>query len=111
MAHNGKAPSDFIQRRCPNVGRISSKLIKDLLLVAMRGEMESAEEDVAKLVCLYICAKLFFAVTCESIGWAFVRVIDKLNTLRSYDWTATIRNTLIGSLNEMHSKTEKVTAV
>ena len=72
--------------------------------MAMNRDTERDEENVAKLVCLYICAKLFFVVTCESIGWAFMRVIDKLNTLQSYNWTATIRNTLIGSLNEMHSR-------
>ncbi|XP_028106391.1 uncharacterized protein LOC114305498 [Camellia sinensis] len=70
---------------------------------------ERDEEDVAKLLCLYVCAKLFFATTGEHIGWAFVRVIDKLDTLQQYDWSATIRNTLIASLNEMHNKPEKVT--
>lgn len=85
MAHVGKEPVDFIQRRCPNVSRISSKGIKDALVVAMRGRTERDEEYVAKLICLYICAKLCFATTSESIGWAFVRVIDKLETLHLYD--------------------------
>ncbi|KAL7255224.1 hypothetical protein ACSBR1_009396 [Camellia fascicularis] len=76
---------------------------------AMRGTTSHDEEDVAKLLCLYICTKLFFATTAESIGWAFVRIIDKLETLRLYDWTAAIRNTLIDSLNEMHGRPEKVT--
>ncbi|CAL5353398.1 unnamed protein product [Camellia sinensis] len=83
--------------------------IRDLLGEAICGRTERDEEDVAKLLCLYVCAKLFFATTGEHIGWAFVRVIDKLDTLQQYDWSATIRNTLIGSLNEMHNKPEKVT--
>ncbi|XP_028053717.1 uncharacterized protein LOC114258061 [Camellia sinensis] len=109
MTQGGKGPSDFMQRRCANVTRISSKLIKDLLGEAICGHTERDEEDVAKLLCLYVCAKLFFATTGEHIGWAFVRVIDKLDTLQHYNWSATIRNTLIGSLNEMHNKPEKVT--
>ncbi|XP_028096747.1 uncharacterized protein LOC114296636 [Camellia sinensis] len=109
MTHGGKGPSDFIQRRCAKVSRISSKLIKDLLGEAICGRTERDEEDVAKLLCVYVCAKLFFATTGEHIGWAFVSVIDKLDTLQQYDWSATIRNTLIGSLNEMHNKPEKVT--
>ncbi|GMP88103.1 hypothetical protein CsSME_00040206 [Camellia sinensis var. sinensis] len=95
-----------MQRRCANVSRISSKVIKDLLAEAICGRTERDEEDVVKLLCLFVCAKLFFAMTGEHIGW---RVIDKLDTLRHYDWTATIRNTLIGSLNEMHNRPEKVT--
>ena len=75
----------------------------------MRGKTERDEEDVAKLMCLYICAKLFFPTTGESIGWAFVRVIDNLETLRLHDWTATIRNSLVSLLNEAHSKPEWVT--
>ncbi|KAL7244913.1 hypothetical protein ACSBR2_000287 [Camellia fascicularis] len=105
-----KGPSDFMQRRCPNVGRMLSKVIKDLLMEAIRGRTERDEEDVAKLPCLYICMKLFFATTREHIGWASVHVIDKLETLRSYDWTATIRNTLINSLNETHGRPERVTS-
>lgn len=109
LAQGGKGPSDFMQRRCLNVSRISSKVIKDLLAEAICGRTERDEEDVVKLLCLYVCVKLFFATTGKHIGWAFVRVIDKLDTLRQYDWTATIRNTLIGSLNEMYHRPEKVT--
>ncbi|KAL7238675.1 hypothetical protein ACSBR2_004717 [Camellia fascicularis] len=109
LTQDGKGPSDFMQRRCANVSRISSKLIKDLLAEAICGRTERDEEDVAKLLCLYVCAKLFFATTGEHISWAFVRMIDKLDTLKHYDWTATIRNTLIGSLNEMHNRPAKVT--
>ncbi|KAL7219437.1 hypothetical protein ACSBR2_012485 [Camellia fascicularis] len=110
LTHGGKRPSDFMQRCCANVSRISSKVIKDLLSEAICGRTERDEEDVAKLVCFYICAKLFFATTGEHIGWAFVRVIDKLDTLKQYDWTATIRNTLIGLLNETHNRLERVTS-
>ncbi|KAL7168943.1 hypothetical protein ACSBR2_034050 [Camellia fascicularis] len=109
LTQGGKGSSDFMQRRCANVSQISSKVIKDLLAEAICGHTERDEEDVAKLLCLYVCAKLFFTTTSEHIGWAFVHVINKLDTLRQYDWTATIRNTLIGSLNKMHNRPEKVT--
>ncbi|KAL7258752.1 hypothetical protein ACSBR1_004785 [Camellia fascicularis] len=108
LTQDGKGPPDFMQRRCANVSRISSKLIKDLLAEAISGRTER-NEDVAKLLCLYVCAKLFFATTGEHIGWVFVRMIDKLDTLKHYDWTATIRNTLIGSLHGMHNRPAKLT--
>ncbi|KAL7247016.1 hypothetical protein ACSBR2_002014 [Camellia fascicularis] len=103
-----KGPLDFMQRRCPNVGRMSSKVIKDLLMEAICGRTECDKEDVARLLCLYICAKLFFATTGEHIGWAFMRVIDKLETLRLYDWTAIIRNILKSSLTETYDRPERV---
>ncbi|XP_028097860.1 uncharacterized protein LOC114297598 [Camellia sinensis] len=78
-------------------------------MVVMRGNTERNEEDVAKLVYLYVCAKLFFAHTGESICWAYVRVIDKLDTLHLYDWIGMIRSTLISSLNELHNRPKNVT--
>ncbi|KAL7246354.1 hypothetical protein ACSBR2_001461 [Camellia fascicularis] len=46
-------------------------------------QCERDEEGAAKLLCLDICAKLFFATTGESIGWAFtegfVLDVDPLN--------------------------------
>lgn len=109
LAHGSRPPSDFIQRRCNIVGRISCKKIKELLDDAVQGDSRNDEEDVAKLLSLYICAKLFFTTTGESIGWAFVRVIDKLSTVQLYDWAAAIRAALIASLNEFHDRPERVT--
>ncbi|KAL7174730.1 hypothetical protein ACSBR2_033882 [Camellia fascicularis] len=104
-----KPTSDFMQRRCLTVGRISCKLVKDLLFDMLKGRTKRDEEDVAKLLCLYICGKLFFATTGESIGWSLIRMIDRLDKLQNYDWTATIRNTLVNSLNDFHIRPEKVT--
>ncbi|GMP98232.1 hypothetical protein CsSME_00046200 [Camellia sinensis var. sinensis] len=77
VSSSPKPTSDFMQRRCPTVGRISCKLVKDLLFDALKGRTERDEEDVAKLLCLYICA--------------------------------TVRSTLINSLNDFHIRPEKVT--
>ncbi|KAI8021519.1 hypothetical protein LOK49_LG03G00475 [Camellia lanceoleosa] len=76
LSQGQKGPLDFMQRSCPNVRRMSSKVIKDLLMEAIRGHTVRDEQDVAKLLCLFICAKLFFATTDEHIGWSFVRVIN-----------------------------------
>ncbi|KAI8018535.1 hypothetical protein LOK49_LG04G00715 [Camellia lanceoleosa] len=84
LAHGSRPPSDFIQRRCTIVGRISCKKIKELLDEAIKGKSGNDEEDVAKLLSLYLCGKLFSLLNGESIGWAFVRVIDKLSTMRLY---------------------------
>ncbi|KAI8007846.1 hypothetical protein LOK49_LG07G00104 [Camellia lanceoleosa] len=44
-----KGPSDFMQRRCPNVGRMSSKVIKDLLMEAIRGRSVHCDKLVGTI--------------------------------------------------------------
>lgn len=82
--------SDFIQRRCSGVGRITASLIRNLLDDAIKGKTVRDEENTAKLLCLYFCVKLFFSTSGETISWVFVRYIDNLDTLQTYDWTAAI---------------------
>lgn len=101
--------SDFIQRRCSGVGRITASLIRNLLDDAVKCKTVRDEEDTAKLLCLYFCVKLFFSTSDETINWVFVRYIDNLDTLQTYDWTAAILNTLMGLLREFYQTPKKVT--
>ncbi|CAL5339426.1 unnamed protein product [Camellia sinensis] len=106
----GQRPaSDFIQRRCSKTSRITSKLVKTLFLEAVSGHSKQDEEDAAKLLALYICGKLFFANSGETISWTFVQYLNNLNTVRMYDWTGAILSTLMGSVKEFHKTPGKVT--
>ncbi|GMQ08891.1 hypothetical protein CsSME_00052436 [Camellia sinensis var. sinensis] len=101
--------SDFIQRRSLNTVRIMSKLVKTLFEEAVVGRRRVDEEDAAKLLTLYMCGKMFFANSGEMISWAFVRYIDDLNTVRSYDWTGAILQMFMGSIKDFHQTLETVT--
>lgn len=101
--------SDFIQRRSQNTARITSKLVKSLFEEAVAGRRRVDEEDAAKLLTLYMCGKMFFANSGETISWAFVRYIDDLRTVRLYDWTGAILQMLMGSIKDFHQTPEKVT--
>ncbi|KAL7170842.1 hypothetical protein ACSBR2_035664 [Camellia fascicularis] len=101
--------SDFVQRRCHNAVRVSSKLVKTLFEEAVRGRSRVDEEDTVKLPVLYVCGKLFFSNSGETISWAFVRYIDDLHHIRTYDWTGAILQTLMGSIKDFYRTPEKVT--
>lgn len=59
---------DFIQRRCRDTSRITSKLVKTLFLEVVNGRSKQYEEDAAKLLALYMCGKLFFANSGKTIS-------------------------------------------
>ncbi|KAL7229702.1 hypothetical protein ACSBR2_008248 [Camellia fascicularis] len=86
-----------------------SKLVKTLFEEAVAGRRRVDEEDTAKLLTLYMCGKMFFANSRETISWAFVRYIDDLNTVRSYDWTGAILQMLMGSIKDFHHTSKKLT--
>lgn len=60
--------SDFIQWRSNNTIRITSKLVKTLFKEAVCRQNRLDEEDAAKLLTLYVCGKLFFTNSGETIS-------------------------------------------
>lgn len=109
VSHGPRLPTDFIQRRCPKISRINLKTIKELLMDALLGDTTQDHQDVAKLLSLYLCGKLFFATSGETMGWGFVRVVEDLDNMKAYDWAGAICTTLMESIKGFHSKPEKVT--
>ncbi|KAL7186579.1 hypothetical protein ACSBR2_028332 [Camellia fascicularis] len=90
LSPSQRPTSYFVQRRSHNTVRITSKLVKTLFEKAVARRRRVDEEDAAKLLTLYMCGKMFFANSRETISWAFVRYIDDLKTIRRYDWTGAI---------------------
>ncbi|GMP65684.1 hypothetical protein CsSME_00026377 [Camellia sinensis var. sinensis] len=66
-----------------------------LLQDAVQGNTERDVEDTVKLLSLYVCGKLFFCTSGETISWAFVRFLNNLETVQTYDWTGVVLNTLM----------------
>ncbi|CAL5359617.1 unnamed protein product [Camellia sinensis] len=101
--------SDFVQRRCPGTSRITAKLVRDLLMEASVGDTPHDHEDTAKFLCLYVCGKLFFATSGETISWTLIRYVDNFDAMKLYDWGAAVRNMLMCSVRDFHRTPEKVT--
>ncbi|GMP47595.1 hypothetical protein CsSME_00015257 [Camellia sinensis var. sinensis] len=99
-----KPVTEFIKRRCHNTMRIISKLVKTLFEEAVRGRNRVDEEDTTKLLVLYVCGKLFFSNSDETISWA-----NDLDIVQIYDWTGVKLETLMGSIKDFHRTPEKVT--
>lgn len=76
---------------------------------ALLGDTTQDHQDVAKLLSLYLCGKLFFATSGETMGWGFVRVVEDLDNMKAYEWTGAICTTLMESIKGFYSKPEKVT--
>ncbi|XP_028119778.1 uncharacterized protein LOC114317267 isoform X2 [Camellia sinensis] len=104
-----KPASDFVQRRCQGVSRITTKLVKDLLVKAAKGTTPRDYEDTVKLLCLYACVKLFFSTSGESVSWTFIRYVDNLDAMKSYNWAGAIRSSLMSSIRDFHRTPHKVT--
>ncbi|CAL5405568.1 unnamed protein product [Camellia sinensis] len=85
VSHGPRLPTNFIQRRCSKIARINLKTIKELLMDALLRNTTQDHQDVAKLLCLYLCGKLFFATLGETVGWGFVRVVEDLENMKAYD--------------------------
>ncbi|CAL5374008.1 unnamed protein product [Camellia sinensis] len=109
VSHGPRLPTDFIQRKCPKIARINLKTIKELLMKVLPGNTTQDHQDVAKLLCLYVCGKLFFATSGETVGWGFVRVVEDLENMKAYDWAGAICTTLMESIKGFYSKPKKVT--
>lgn len=54
-------------------------------------------EDVARIMCLYLCSTLFFFFvnTSHSLKWGFLKCIEDLKTVKDYAWSGAIRIALM----------------
>ncbi|KAL7175137.1 hypothetical protein ACSBR2_028858 [Camellia fascicularis] len=59
ISYGAKPKTGIINKRCKNVSRLTSKWIRTLLIEALKGKKKGDSEEVARLVCMYACQKLF----------------------------------------------------
>ncbi|KAL7189607.1 hypothetical protein ACSBR1_039286 [Camellia fascicularis] len=65
----GSKPMDISYGAKPKTAfRLTSKWIRTLLTEALKGKKKADNEEVARLVCMYACQKLFFSTSGETIG-------------------------------------------
>ncbi|GMP77739.1 hypothetical protein CsSME_00033908 [Camellia sinensis var. sinensis] len=59
ISYGAKPKTGIINKRCKNVSRLTSKWIRTFLTEALKGKEKDDNEEVARLVCMYACQKLF----------------------------------------------------
>ncbi|CAL5377627.1 unnamed protein product [Camellia sinensis] len=109
LSYGAKPTIGIIHRMCKDVSRLSAAKIREILSKALKGTKKQDNEEVARLVCMYACVKLFFSTSGETIGWAFYSYKDSLDNMIEYDWAESIRATLMGSLGQNCGKPGRVT--
>ncbi|KAL7237723.1 hypothetical protein ACSBR2_003928 [Camellia fascicularis] len=85
ISYGAKPKTGIINKRCKNVSRLTSKWIRTLLTEALKGKKKDDNEDVARLVCMYACQKLFFSTSGETIGWGYYAHMVPLESMQEYD--------------------------
>ncbi|CAL5342396.1 unnamed protein product [Camellia sinensis] len=109
LSYGAKPTTGIIHRMCKDVSRLSAAKIREILREALKGTKKHDDEEVARLVCMYACVKLFFSTSGETIGWVFYSFMDPLHKMIEYDWAESIRATLMGSLRQNCGKPGRVT--
>ncbi|CAL5422019.1 unnamed protein product [Camellia sinensis] len=109
LSYGAKPTIGIIHRMCKDVSRLSAAKIREILNEAFKGTKKQDNEEVARLVCMYACIKLFFSTSGETIGWAFYSYMDPLDNMIEYDWAESIRATLMGSMGQNWGKSGRVT--
>ncbi|GMQ11577.1 hypothetical protein CsSME_00054161 [Camellia sinensis var. sinensis] len=109
ITYGAKPKTGIVNRRCKNVSRLTSKWIQTLLTEALKGKKKDDNEEVARLVCMYACQKLFFSTSGETIGWGYYAHMVPLESMQEYDWAKQIRTMLTSSISQNDKNPAKVT--
>ncbi|CAL5329956.1 unnamed protein product [Camellia sinensis] len=109
ISYGAKPKTGIVNRRCKNVSRLTSKWIQTLLTEALKGKKKDDNEEVARLVCMYACQKLFFSTSGETIGWDYYAHMVPLESMQEYDWAKQIRTMLTSSISQNDKNPAKVT--
>ncbi|KAL7261122.1 hypothetical protein ACSBR1_006713 [Camellia fascicularis] len=85
LRYSKKPNTAFLRRRFPKDIRLTSPVLKNALVKAMKGKQPTDFKDVAIIVTLYLCLTLFFATSENSIGWVFIKYVKPFESMKQYD--------------------------
>ncbi|KAL7226289.1 hypothetical protein ACSBR1_021411 [Camellia fascicularis] len=110
ISYGAKPKTSIINKMCKNVSWLTSKWIRTLSTEALKGKKKYDNEEVARLVCMYACQKLFFSTSGETIRWGYYAHTVLLESMQEYDWAKQIRPTLTSFISQNNKKPAKVTS-
>ena len=100
--------SPFVDRRFPDVDRLSKTILEDKLNEALEGKKKDSE-DAACILVLLACLTLFISTTGTTIGWTYIAHVETFEGMNSYMWCEEIRLFLMSLVEKMSKKPQKVT--
>ncbi|KAI8556181.1 hypothetical protein RHMOL_Rhmol05G0232000 [Rhododendron molle] len=88
--------------------RLDQQGIKHLISEELlKSNKKQDVQDVARLVCLFLCVTLFFTSS-ATLSWVYVKHMDDWNEMKNYDWGTAIKDLLIRSIEKNISDPWKV---
>ena len=82
LSYGNKETTDFVRRRSLETECLTALTIKQLLEQTLKSRKR---EDVARMLCLYICVTLFFSTSGTRIGWVYLHYMENLELMKTYD--------------------------
>lgn len=109
VAKKGKQESDFASRlRSLKTNKRKNELTKNVINGALHkvisGSAKEEIEDVARLINLLLLNTLFVPTRTDSMAWGYAKLVEDIEGMVDYNWSAHILETLTTSLQK-HSKT------
>ncbi|KAH7842769.1 hypothetical protein Vadar_009005 [Vaccinium darrowii] len=82
--------------------RLSTTTIEKKIRDLKNSEEQQDIDDVARLLCLYLCVMLLFSNKATSVNWLYVHYMEDLEKVKEYDWAATVLKYLLNSIQRNH---------
>ncbi|CAL5338193.1 unnamed protein product [Camellia sinensis] len=108
LVYGRKDDIDLIKRRKIRENRMTSASIQKLITKLLRNKKNEDREDVVRLVYLLICLLLLYPGTGTTIGWGFMKYLEDIDKMKSYDWCDAAKQQLTKSIEKNINQIDKV---
>ncbi|CAL5322637.1 unnamed protein product [Camellia sinensis] len=108
LVYGRKDDIDLVKRRKIRENRMTSGSIQKLITKLLRIKKKEDIEDVVRLVCLLICLLLLYPGTGTTIGWGFMKYLEDIDKMKSYDWCDAAKQHLTKSIERNINQIDKV---
>ncbi|KAG5561405.1 hypothetical protein RHGRI_004439 [Rhododendron griersonianum] len=88
--------------------RLDTSTIKKLLTEKQNSKLAEDMDDIARLLCLFLCGTLFFSRSGTTINWVYVRYMEDLSKIKQFDWAGAISKYLLKSTHMEHKDPKEV---
>ncbi|KAI8530182.1 hypothetical protein RHMOL_Rhmol11G0036000 [Rhododendron molle] len=97
-----KEDTELAQRQQFKEARLSITTIRQKIKELKSSKEQQDIDDVARLLCLFLCVTLFCSTTGTTANWCHVHYLDNLENVKKCDWIGAIRNYLLKSIHRNH---------
>ncbi|CAL5392707.1 unnamed protein product [Camellia sinensis] len=108
LAYRRKNEVAMVQRRKITESRMTSASIQKLITKLLRSNNNEDVEDVVRLVCLLVCLLLLYPGTGTTIGWGFMKYLENIDEMKSYDWCGAAKQYLTRSIARNINQIDRV---